>query len=76
MSNSDITAHHAQTTDGDGSAFDYAAMVRDLRARNAEQQQTIAELKAAAAAASAATAAAEDEHERMRQEAQLAPILL
>ena len=71
MSNSDITAHHAQTTDGDGSAFDYAAMVRDLRARNAEQQQTIAELKAAAAAAaSAAAAAAEDEHERMRQEAQ------
>ena len=50
MSNSDITAHHAQTTDGDSSAFDYAAMVRDLRARNAEQQQTIAELKAAAAA--------------------------
>ena len=69
MSNSDITAHHAQTTDGDGSAFDYAAMVRDLRARNAEQQQTIAELKAAAAAATAA-AAARDEHERTRQEAQ------
>ena len=66
MSNSDITAHHAQTTDGDGSAFDYAAMVRDLRARNAEQQQTIAELTAAAAAAAADV----DEHERTRQEAQ------